>query len=52
MQMTKVPKDIIDWVNIWNIGEVDVVQGPMRIVYSEQKQTTENFWNSLLIFKD
>jgi hypothetical protein len=24
-QIVKVPKDIIDWVNIWNIGEGDVV---------------------------
>jgi hypothetical protein len=42
-QIAKVPKDIIDWVNRWNIGEGDVVHGPMRIVYSERKQMMETF---------
>ena len=42
-QIFKVPKDIIDWVNIWNIGEGDVVHGPIRVVYSERKQMTEIF---------
>jgi hypothetical protein len=28
-QAVKVPQDVIDWVNRWNIGEDDVVQGPM-----------------------
>jgi hypothetical protein len=42
-QIAKVPKDNIDWVNRWNIGEGDVVHGPMRVVYSERKQTMEIF---------
>ena len=32
-QITKVTKYIIDWMNIWNIGEEDVVHGPMEVVY-------------------
>jgi hypothetical protein len=35
--------DIIDWVNHWNIGEEDVVHGPMRVAYSERKQMVEIF---------
>jgi hypothetical protein len=42
-QIAKVPKYIIDWVNRWNIGEGDVVHGPMRVVYSERKQMMETF---------
>jgi hypothetical protein len=42
-QIAKLPKDIIDWVNRWNIGEGDVVHGPMRVVYSERKQMMETF---------
>jgi hypothetical protein len=38
-QAVKVPQDVIDWVNHWNIGEEDVVHGLMR----EQKQMMETF---------
>jgi hypothetical protein len=43
-QISKVPKDSINWVNRWNIGEEDVVHVPMRVVYSERKQMMETFW--------
>jgi hypothetical protein len=42
-QSVQVPQDVIDWVNRWNIGEDDVVHGPMRVVYSERKQMMETF---------
>jgi hypothetical protein len=42
-QAVKVPQDVIDWVNRWNIGEDDIVQGPMRVVYSERKQMMVTF---------
>jgi hypothetical protein len=42
-QISKVPKDIIDWLNRWNIGEGDAVHGPMRVMYSERKQMMETF---------
>ena len=42
-QIDKIPKYIIYWVNIYNIGEVDVVNGPMRIVCSEQNQMIKTF---------
>ena len=28
----------IDWVNRWNIGDKDVVKGPMRVEYAERRQ--------------
>jgi hypothetical protein len=34
-QAANVFQDIIDWMNRWNIGENDVLHGPMRVVYSE-----------------
>jgi hypothetical protein len=42
-QAAQVPQDVIDWVNRWNIGEDDVVHGPMRVVYLERKQMMETF---------
>ena len=39
----QVTQDVIDWVNRWNIGEDDVVHGPMWVVYSEIKQMMETF---------
>jgi hypothetical protein len=42
-QAAQVPQDVIDWVNRWNIGEGDVVHGPIRVVYSERKQIMETF---------
>jgi hypothetical protein len=42
-QAVKVPQDVIDWVNRWNIGEEDVVHGPVRVVYLERKQMMETF---------
>ena len=36
-QAINVSQDIIDWRNCWNVGENNVVPGPMRVVYSEQK---------------
>jgi hypothetical protein len=39
----KVRQDVIDWVNRWNMGEDDVVQGPMRVVYSERNQMMDMF---------
>jgi hypothetical protein len=42
-QLAQVPQYVIDWVNHWNIGEDDVVHGPMRVVYSERKQMMETF---------
>ena len=42
-KISKMPKYIIDWVNRWNIGEGDVVHGPIRVVYSERKLMTEIF---------
>ena len=37
-QSAKVLADVINWINRWNIGEGDVVHGPMRVVYSERKK--------------
>lgn len=42
-QAANVSQDIIDWMNRWNIGENDVVHGPMRVVYSERKQMLVKF---------
>jgi hypothetical protein len=42
-QAAQVTQDVIDWVNRWNIGEDDVVHGPMWVVYSERKQMMETF---------
>jgi hypothetical protein len=42
-QAVKVPHDVLDWVNRWNIGEEDEVQGPMRVIYLERKQMMEMF---------
>jgi hypothetical protein len=42
-QTAQVPQYIIYWVNRWNIGEDDVVHGPMWVVYSERKQMMETF---------
>jgi len=38
-----VDKDDIDWMNRWNIGEDDVVRGPMRVQYAERKQMLQTF---------
>jgi hypothetical protein len=43
VQAAQVPQDVIDWVNRWNIGEDDVVDRPMRVVYLERKQMMETF---------
>ena len=48
-QISKIPKYIIDWVNRWNIGEGDFLHGPMRVVYSEQKQMMETFLGFSLV---
>ena len=32
-QADKVPEDVINRMNCWDIGEEDVVHGPMRVVY-------------------
>ena len=42
-QYSKVKKGFINWVNHWNIVEEDVVQGPMRVVYSELKNVENLF---------
>jgi hypothetical protein len=42
-QAAHITQDVNDWVNRWNIGEDDVVHGPMWVVYSERKQMMENF---------
>ena len=49
-QADKVPEDIINWTNCWNIGEEDMVHRPMRVVYLEHKQMLETFWDFLLPF--
>ena len=43
-QIVKMPIDIIDWVNRRNIGKGDVVHGPTRVLYSEQKKIIETFF--------
>ena len=42
-QASKVTGYFINWMNFWNIGEEDVVHGPMRDVYSEPKKMLETF---------
>jgi hypothetical protein len=42
-QAVKVPEDVINWMNNWNIADDDVVHGPMRVVYLEHKQMMETF---------
>ncbi len=33
----------IDWINCWGSGKEQVVTGPMRVVYSEEKQLVQTF---------
>ena len=47
-QYDKVPEDVINWTNHWNIEEEDVVHGLMRVVYSERKQILDTFLAFLL----
>ena len=42
-QSAKVPEDVINWMNRWNIVEEDVVHGPMCVVYLERKQMLGKF---------
>jgi hypothetical protein len=42
-QAVKVPEDIINWTKRWNIGEDDVVHGPMGVVYLERTQMMETY---------
>ncbi len=44
---TKVPQPDIDWINQWNTGGDEIVDGPMHIIYSEQKQMLETFLHFL-----
>ena len=39
----KVPKDDINWINRWNTGGAEIVSGPMRVIYADQKQLLETF---------
>ena len=38
------PESFIYWMNHWNIGEEDVVHGPMCVVYLERKHMLNSFW--------
>ena len=42
-QADKVSEDVINWTNHWNIGEDDVVHGPVCVVHSEFKQMLDTF---------
>jgi hypothetical protein len=33
----------VDWVNRWNTGGSEIVSGPMRVIYTDQKQLIETF---------
>ena len=43
-QVAKVPKDVINWINCWNIGEEYVVHRSMRVVYLERQKCWRPFW--------
>ena len=42
-QEAGVKQEDIEWMNRWNIGEDDVIKGPMRIEYAERKQMLRTF---------
>ena len=42
-QVAKVPKDVINWINCWNIGEEYVVHRSMRVVYLERQNVGDFF---------
>ena len=33
----------IDWINRWNTAGEELIDGPMRVIYSDQKQMLETF---------
>jgi hypothetical protein len=33
----------IDWINRWNTAGEELIDGPMRVIYSDRKQMLETF---------
>jgi hypothetical protein len=38
-----VHKDDIEWTNRWNTGGAEIVDGPMHVIYADQKQMLKTF---------
>lgn len=38
-----VSKPDIDWINRWNTGGAELIDGPMAVIYSDQKQMVQTF---------